>query len=198
MGDEQGHKAQLELKIEPQIGALHHRKTVEPGGEVRQHLTGKDKEQHHRDAGDDVRVGQGDVVHRQARGAGPAAHGGKAQGRGSAGDGGDDGGQNGHQQRGLEGVQHRPVLEQFQVPVQSETAPYRVGLGVVEGKDDQYEDGSIEEEEHDDQKKSGNKTVLFHRTTASPSPSPKRFMIPMLTRTMTIITREMAEPRWGL
>ncbi len=39
---------------------------------------------------------------------------GKADGRGSAGHGGDEGGQDGHQQRGLECIQHGPVLEQLQ------------------------------------------------------------------------------------
>ena len=98
----------------------------------------------------------------QARGADAGGAWRKADGRGGAGDGGDDGGQNGHQQRGLEGVQHRPVQEQFGIPVQGEAAPYRVGLGVVEGKDDQHEDGGIEEEEHDDQKKPlETKSVLF-------------------------------------
>ena len=91
-----------------------------------------------------------------------------------------------------------PVLEELVVPVQGEAAPHGVGLGVVEGEDDEHEDGGVEEEEHQYQEQPGEDSVLFHRTTASPSPSPKRFMIPMLTRTMTIITREMAEPRWGL
>ena len=39
---------------------------------------------------------------------------------------------------------------------------------------------------------------LFHGITACSSPSPKRFITHIHATTMTIITRAMAEPRWGL
>ena len=39
---------------------------------------------------------------------------------------------------------------------------------------------------------------LFHRNDTPSSPSPKRFIMAMQTRTMTIITRAMAEPSHGL
>ena len=40
--------------------------------------------------------------------------------------------------------------------------------------------------------------ILFHSITACSSPSPKWFMTHMQTTTMTIITRAIALPRWGL
>ena len=105
-----------------------------------------------------------------------------------------------HIQQSIEHFQEkiRNVLEELEIPVQREPAPHGVALGVIKGEDDEHENGGVEEEKHDEDKKSGEDTIFLHSSTASPSPSPKRFISPMLNRTMIIMTREMAEPRWGL
>ena len=185
MGDEQGAEAQPE----PQPQAAE--QAVE--GPQGQH-----EQQHHGHAGDDVRVGQGDVVDGHADGAGSPLHVGKADGGGGARHGGDGRGEDGHQQGGLEGLQHIPVLKQLRVPLEGEAAPDRAALGGVEGEGHQHQDGGVQEDEDQNQKELAENSVAFHSSTASPSPSPKRFIIPMHTSTITIITREMAEPRWGL
>ena len=71
-------------------------------------------------------------------------------------------------------------------------------LESLKEKHDEHEDGGVEEEEHQQDEQPGERSVSLHSSTASPSPSPKRFITPMQMRTITIITREMALPRWGL
>ena len=62
------------------------------------------------------------------------------------------------------------------------------------------DDGGVEEHEHQHHKQAVQRRMLslFHIITACSSPSPKRFMTTMQMTTITIITREMAAPSWGL
>ena len=59
--------------------------------------------------------------------------------------------------------------------------------------------GSVEEQKDQQHKEAAaDAPGLFHRNDTPSSPSPKRFIMAMQTRTMTIITRAMAEPSHGL
>ena len=153
MGDEQ----RAEAGLPPNAQKVAEEAAVEgPDGEHEQ--------EHHGHAGDDVRVGQGDVVYRQEYAPGPAAHGVEADGGGGAQDGGDEGGQHRQDDGGAQGPQQPGVVEELPVPLQGEAAPDPVALGGVEGEDDEQYDGGVQEEIHQEGKDPGGNAMLFHRT----------------------------------
>ena len=194
MGDEQRAEAQ------GQAGGQLHKvlRAVEPGREVGPEGEKRHKEQTHGDAGDDIGVHHGDVVDGVQHAAGAPAEAEKADGREGAGGGGDGGGQQGDQQGGVHALHDEPVRKELLIPVQGKTAPDDVAVALVEGKDDEQEDGGVQEQKHQGHEKAVEGGILSHSITACSSPSPKRFMTHMQTTTMTIITREMAAPSWGL
>ena len=89
-------------------------------------------------------------------------------------------------------------MEQLYIPVQGEATPDPIALGGVEGKDDEQDDGGVQENVHQQGKYPGGNAMLSHSTATPSSPSPKRFIMAIRISTITIITRAMAEPRWGL
>ena len=89
-------------------------------------------------------------------------------------------------------------MEQLGIPGEGEAPPHCAGIGLIKGKDDEDEDGGVEEQEAQAHKDPAEGSVASHSTATPSSPSPKRFIRPMHTMTTTIITREMALPRWGL
>ena len=113
-------------------------------------------------------------------------------------DGGDHSRQGGDRQCDRQRIEDHVVLEELPVPVQGKAGPHRLALGGVEGKDHQDQDGGVEEKKNQEHKQAADESVFLHRTVTPSSPSPKRFITAIQTRTMTIITRDMAEPRWGL
>ena len=159
---------------------------------------GEDEQEHHRHAGNDIRVGQGDVVHGQADPPAPAAHAEKTDGGGGAQQGGDDRRQHREDQGGAQSPQQAGILKELQIPLEGKALPDPVAPPGVKGEDDEQGDGGVEEQVYQNGKDPGRNPALAHRTATPSSPSPKRFMTAMHTRTMTIITRAMAEPRWGL
>ena len=194
MGNEQRAEAQC------QPGGQFHQTlyAVKPLGDIAPVLEEGGEEQAQRNTGDNIGVHHGDVVHRQQGIAGASAHAVQADGGKGAGDGGDHGGQQGNQQRGIHAFHDNAVLEQLFVPVQREALPDHAALTGVEGEDDQKKDGGVQEQEHQSHKQASGGVILFHSIIASSSPSPKWFITTMQATTTTIMTMEMAAPRWGL
>ena len=86
-----------------------------------------------------------------------------------------------------------------QSTVNSLEIPYKTEDFREKGENDKQENGKVEEQEYQSHKQAvSNTALLFHSITACSSPSPKWFMTTMHTTTTSIITREMAAPRWGL
>ena len=175
------------------LNAVNPFRETAPAGEERH------EKQAHCHAGHNIGVHHGNVVDGVQDISGPAAEAVKPnRGEGSR-HGGNRGSQQRDQQRRVNTAHDKPVLEQGFVPVQRETLPHRAGIPGVEGKDNEQENGQVEKQEHQADEQTTAQTIgLFHNTIASSSPSPKWFMMTMHTTTMTIITREMAAPRWGL
>ena len=113
---------------------------VAPGGEIVPVVEKGHEQKAHGNAGDDISVHHGDVVHGVEHIALPAAHGEKADGGEGAGKGGDDGRQQGHQQGGIHALHDEPVLEQLAVPRQGEALPHGAAVAGVEGEDNEQED----------------------------------------------------------
>ena len=123
-------------------------------------------------------------------------HGVQADGGEGARHGSDDRRQDGDCQGGVEGVQDQVIPKQLPIPVQGKAGPYRAAAGVVEGKDDEYQNGGVKE--HKDQRHgeaAEERGGTAHSITACSSPSPKRFITDMQMTTITIITSATAEPR---
>ena len=194
MGDQHGAEAQVQLlrQLEPE-------RFVGPVGEVTPQIEEGHKEQAEGDAGDDLRVDHGDVIHRHQRSAPALSHVVEADGGKGARDGGDDGCQDRDSQGGIQGVQDHLIVEQLVIPIQGEAGPYGAAFGVVEGKDNQNEDGGIKEEKDQSGHQAAEQRWFpIHSITACSSPSPKRFITVIQTTTTSIITRATAEPSWGL
>ena len=194
VGDEQGGEAQGEPGGQHQQGL----DRVEPEGEVLPQGEEGHEKQAHGNAGDDVGVHHGDVVYCGEGVPGAPAQAVEADGGKGAGDGGDHRGQQRHQKGGVEASHDDPVLKQLPVPVEGKAPPDYVTVILVEGEDDEQNDGGVEKEEDQERKKTAEGGVFLHSTTACSSPSPKRFITHIQSTTMTIITRAMAAPSWGL
>ena len=174
---------------------------VDPPGKAAPPVEEHHKQQRQADAGDNIGVHHGDVVHRHQRVPPSAAHGVKADGGKGARDGGDHRGQQAHQQRDVHAAHDDLVVEQLSVPVEGEALPHAGAGALVKGENNQDKDGRIQEQRHQRHQKAVEKPVgllSLHSITACSSPSPKRFITSMHTTTMIIITRLMAAPSWGL
>ena len=203
--DGQDHIGDVECDVGNQQGAETERQTggklkkilytVDPGCELAPQTKERHKEQTHGDAGYDIGVHHGNVVNRGQEIAVTAAQGVEADGCECARKGSDQR----DQQGGIDTPHDQTVMEQLLVPVQGEACPDGVTAAFVERKDDQQQNGSVQEQEYQSGKRSVERRVFpFHSITACSSPSPKRFMTTMHTTTMIIMTREMAAPRCGL
>ena len=192
MGDEQG----AEAHVEPDGETDQALNGVDPPGEIRPAGEEGHKQQTQAHAGDDVRIGHGDAVDGH-QGPPPALfHVEQAHGGHGPRCRGDHRGQQGHQQGGPQRAGDGPVPDQLLVPAQGKALPHGAAAGVVEGEDDQHEDGRVEKQE-DQRHENAVEAAAFpaHSITACSSPSPKRFITAMHTTTMTIITSATAEPR---
>ena len=195
MGNQQGSKAQGQPLGEDNEAL----DAVEPHGKVPPEGEKGHEKQAHGHAGYNIGVHHGDVVHRVQNRPGPPPEAVKPDGGKGARRGGDGRGQQGDQQRGVHAAHDEPVLEEGFVPVQGKAGPDDVAVALIKGKDNQQKNGRVEEQEDQGHQGPAAQAVLsFHSITACSSPSPKRFMTTMQTTTMTIITREMAAPSWGL
>ena len=85
------------------------------------------------------------------------------------------------------------------IPVKGKSLPHSVTLTRIERKDDEQKDWGIQEQEDQAHEQAASGMTRFvHSITACSSPSPKWFITTMQATTTTIITIEMAAPRWGL
>ena len=154
----------------------------------------EDEQQHHGDASDDLRVQDGEIgdVHDDAPG--PLAEFGDAHGRRRShyrrNDRSQKGDQEGVEKRGHDQV----VLQQLSVPLEGKAGEVRPGLGFVEGKNDQHQNGSIKENHAKCNVDLRADTGLFHTIIPSISSSSKWLMTLMMRRIMTIRISDMAEP----
>ena len=195
MGDEQGAEAQGQ-PLRQDHHALY---AVEPPGEAAPEGEEGHEEQAHGHAGHNVGVHHGDAVHCAQRRPGAPPEAVKADGGEGPGHRGDGRRQQGDQQGRVDAAHDEAVLEEGLVPVQGEARPDDVAVAFIKGEDDQQQDGRVEKQEDQGRQDPASGTApALHRITACSSPSPKRFMTTMQTTTMTIITREMAAPSWGL
>ena len=197
MGDEQGAEAHGQTLRQGDEGLP----AVDPHGEAVPAAEEGHKEEAQGNARHDVRVHHRDVVHRGQDVPGTAAHGVEADGGKGPGEGGSDGGKQRHQQRRIDALEDEAVVEELSVPVEGEALPDAGAGSRVEGEDDEDNNGRVKEEEGQRDEEAAARPVGYgpsHSITACSSPSPKRFMMTMQTTTITIITREMAAPSWGL
>ena len=136
-----------------------------------------------------------DVYKRQHQnGAGTAFHGEETDGCQSAEHSGNDGGQQSNAQGNAKGVDNGFILKQICIPMQRESGPYHAVFRIIKRKNDQHQDRRIQENINQNIINSGDSESSVHSSTASSSPSPKRFMIPMQISTTIIIIREIALP----
>ena len=200
MGDVEGHMGQQQC-TEAKIDVLLHPegilRLVEPDGKGLPQAEKGHEQQTHGDAGDDLRIHDGNVVHRHQGRAPP--HTGQANGCKGARHSGNQRGKHGYQQRGIDTLHNEAVLEQLRIPVQGEALPHRAAVAGIEGEDDENENRRIQEYEYQRHEDAVSQQMLpFHSITACSSPSPKRFITSIHTTTMAIITSAIAAPSWGL
>ena len=101
-------------------------------------------------AGDNVRVGHGDVGYGQDEGPEPGPHPVDAQGGGSAHHRGQEAGEQGHFQGVTQKGQELIVPKQLSIPHQGEAFKIRNVLAGVEGGHHEDEHGQVQEEENQD------------------------------------------------
>ena len=156
--------------------------------------THENEQQGQADTGDDVRVGHGDIREAQHQ----LAHFGlqpvDADGCHGAECYGNAGRQQGDQNRVAQQAQQILVPEQFHILLQRKALKLGDILAGIERGNDQHSHGDIQEDKDQD----GNETICFLHTTTPSSSPPKRFMIPVHTKTSAISTRLRAAPKWGL
>ena len=167
------------------------------------HFLGHDKEQHERDAGDDFGIDHrdiADVVDDQLH---LAAHGVDADGGKGPQHGGNHRGNQRQNQRQPQGGENHLVVEQADIPFEGEAGKHRATLVFVEAVGNQHRDGKIHKAKNQDQIGALKEMPVlsfprFHHMTPSISSSSKLEVKLMHSRTITISTRLMAEPRFRL
>ena len=178
MGQKQGEEAQLHVHVE--------------------FVPDEDKQQQHGNAGDNLRVDDGQVgdVHHQAFR--PFFHAVDSDGRQCAnhrrhhrGDSRDD--------KGVEqGGEDHLVVKQFNIPIQGEAGEHPAGFALIKGEHNQHQDGQVKEAQRHRHICFGIPASLFHMIISSLS-SPSNWLVMLMQRRIrTISTKAMAAPRLGL
>ena len=154
------------------------------------------KQQHERDAGDDLRVDHRDIGDVGDDKAAPAAHGRNAQTCRCTQHSGNDRGKERHLNGHPEGVEDGRIVEQADIPFEGKACEQRIALALVEAEDDHIGNGQVHEAEKQDDVGALHQTQMFcfHQDTPSISSSSKLEVKLMQSRTMIISTRLMAEP----
>ena len=123
----------------------------------------------------------------------------KSDGGNGTDDSGQNGSENGNQNGRIKRADNRGVMEQLYIPFSGKTAPHSTAVGTVKGEYDQHGDWCIKKDKNDRHIDAAeHRSQLFHSITACSSPSPNLFISQIQKVTIIIITREIAEPRYGL
>ena len=193
MCDDKRHKPQLHFR-QLQEGK---RRSADPAVELLDAVAEGHKQQQHRNAGDDLRIEDGQVGDVHNKGLEPfAAHGIDADRRHGAQHQCDHRGR----QRNDKGIAQRGkdqlIVEQLPVPMEGKARPVGTGFGLIEAENDKNDDGQIQEDKYE----AGIKLcVPFHISIPPLSSLSSNWFIRLMTsRIKTISTSEMAEPRLGL
>ena len=193
MRNDQGQKAQLQLR-QLQKGKC---RPADPGIELLDAVAEGNKQQQHRNTGNDLRVKNRQIGHVHYNGFEPfTAHGIDPDSRHGAQYQRNDR----CRQRNDKGIAQRGkdqlIVEQFPIPVQGKPCPVGTGFGLVEAEYDEDENGQIQKHEY----QTGIKlSIPFHIIIPSLSSLSSNWFIRLITsRINTISTSEIAEPRLGL
>ena len=152
----------------------------------------RDKQQHHGNAGHDIRIHHGDIGHGLHRAPEPAlAHGVQPQRPEGTDDRGDQRRTDGKYHRIAQGGQRLLVREQLAVPFQRHAGEGRETPALVEGEYNQHKDGYIQQEEDETDINTGE---CLHITMPPSSLSVKRFMMHTETIISTIMISDMVAP----
>ena len=154
------------------------------------------KQQHQRDAGDDLGVDHRDIGDVGDEQAAFTSHGRNAKARRRAQHRGDNGRKDSHLNGHPQCVQNGRIMEQAAVPLEGKAREQRVALALVEAEHDHVRDGQIHEAEKQDDIDPLHQAEMFrfHQDTPSISSSSKLEVKLIHSRTMIISTRLMAEP----
>ena len=153
------------------------------------------EQQHHRNAGDNLRIDDGNVGNIDYKRTQLFVEFVNAYCRGSTDDSGYDAGDNRNYQRIAQRREYLLIMKQIPIPFEGEARPIRAALGLVEGIGDQHAYGHIEERHHKPDIGFGKP---FHSSSPPSSSSPNWLKMLMQSRIRTISTSDIAAPRFGL